>query len=501
MIATAGALAATALALTACSGGGGDQPSDEPKTLTLGIVAGQNLIAAGEGLLVWQGIYDSLLRLESDGSITPGLAEEWEYSDDGTTLTLHLREGVTFSDGDDFDAEAAKASLEYNLAGGLANGAYTGLPISAVKAPDDSTLVLTLSAPDPSLEVNLATGFGAMIDPDVLQDPELKTKPIGGTGAYELDLKKTDPSTQYVLERRDDEYWDADRWTYDEIVLKVMPDQAARINALRAGEIDGTAVTAQAYDEVDGAGMSMISTPGGTLGFGLFDRDGVVQPALADVRVRQAIGYAFDREEMLASIQLGHGELSSQIFPNVTPVDGIEYDYDPEKAKKLLAEAGYADGFELTGVDLGTGNPLYAVITDRLAAIGISMTWVPVSPAEALTAMFSPKYPVLNTIWDGTGLGNEPYTTATGFFSPQGLWNMFKNENPELSVLLDNLAHSEAGKEREAAYAELDGWVTTNAWLIPVYRQDFLYATSTDVTAESAAGNATPFLWSFQPAD
>jgi peptide/nickel transport system substrate-binding protein len=348
--------------------------------------------------------------------------------------------------------------------------------------------------------VNLAGSWGIMIEPSLLDDPSLKTLPLGGTGPYELNQDKSDASTQYVLERRNDDYWDADRWTYDEIVLKVMPDQAARINALRAEEIDGTAITAIAYDEVEAAGMNMLTTPGGTLGFGLFDRDGVVQPALADVRVRQAIGYAFDRENMLESIQLGHGEVTSQIFPNATPVDGIEYDYDVEKAKELLAEAGYADGFELTGVDLGTGNPLYAVITDRLAAIGITMTWVPVSPADALTEMFAPKYPVLNTIWDGTGLGNEPYTMATGFFEPDALWNMFKNEDPELADLMKQLAWS-TDEDRDAAYAELDGWVTRNAWLIPLYTTDFLYATSPDVAAESAAGNAVPFLWTFEPAE
>src|SRR5699024_8154140 len=116
------------------------------------------------------------------------------------------------------------------------------LPIASVEAPDATSLVIKLSQPDPSLLVNLATLWGVMVEPSLLDAPRLETLPLGGPGPYELNEERTDSSTQYVLELRDDEYWDADRWTYDEIILRVMPDQTARINALRADEIDGTAI-------------------------------------------------------------------------------------------------------------------------------------------------------------------------------------------------------------------------------------------------------------------
>lgn len=503
MIALA-ALASAALALSACSADASGSVDAERKVLTLGVAGGTSfdptgsMSGAGEGIMVWQGVYDTLITLEADGSLTPGLAEEWSYDDSRTTFTMRLRDGVTFSDGEVFDADAVKANLDRVLSTPSPNSVAFA-SISGVAAPDGSTVEITLSQPDPGLEINLANVLGVMVSPAALDNPDLANEPVG-TGAYVMNLEETDPSTRLVFDRRDGDHWNADKWTYDEIVMKVMPDQTARINALRAGEIDATSVSAQAVAEVEGAGIDVLSTPGGTVGLGIFDRDGTVQPALAEPKVRQAINYAFDRDEMLKSIQLGYGRTTTQMFPGIEPDGGTEYDYDPEKAKKLLAEAGYPDGFSMTGVDIGTGSPLYAIITDRLAAIGIDMQWQPVAPTDAIAEMFSRKYPAFNSIWDGAGLGGEPWPFVSGFFLPGGIWNVFNTEDPELTALIDQIRVTE-GDERDAVYAKIDGWLSTNAWLAPFYQVDFLYGVAGDrVQTEMAVGNATPFLWSFRPA-
>lgn len=498
-----GAIGVAALVLAGCSGAADSSGEAGPKILTLGVTGVETfdpagMVAAGEGLTIWQGVYDTLVGLDAEGEFEPALATEWSYDESLTTLTLNLREGVEFSDGAPFNADAVVANYEHFVGEPAANITMAA-SVSDVVAVDESTVEFVLSQPDPGLEFSLAGPLGAMVSPEALASEDLTTNPVG-TGPYVADASRTAPGSQFVFTRRDGDHWNADAWAWDEIVFKVIADQSARLNALRSGEIDGSLVNAQSYDEVQSAGFEILSNPVDTTGLGLFDRDGAVQPALADVRVRQAIGYAFDREEMLESIQLGHGQLPGALFPGIEPIDGIEFDYDPEKAKDLLEEAGYANGFSMTGVDLGTGSPLYAIISDRLAAIGITMTWNPIAPSEALTEMFGGKYPAFNAVWSGKGLGGNPWFFVNSHVMSESPWNVFKTEDPELTALLDE-ARSTTGADRDEAYGKIDGWLSTNAWFIPFYEIDYLYALSPDVTATNALGNATPFLWSFQPAD
>lgn len=500
LIAVAGVVAAS-MSLAACSPGT-ENIDSEPKVLTLGVAGVETfdpagMAGAGEGLTVWQGVYDTLLTYNEDGKLTPGLATGWSYDDKLTALTVDLRDGVKFSDGAILDAEAVKANFDHFINKKAANIALAG-SISSVDIVDSDTVKLSLAKPDPGMEYSLAGPLGAMASPKALNNEDLTTTPVG-TGAYEMDRQRSVPQSQIVFTRRDGEHWNAKAWAWDEIILKVMPDQSARINALRAGEIDASMVNAQSYDEVKSNGFEVFRTPGDIVGLGLFDRDGVVQPALANPKVRQAINYAFDRQAMLDSIQLGLGEVTDQIFPGIQPVNGTEYTYDPEKARNLLAEAGYADGFSMTGVDLGTGSPLYAIITDRLAAIGIEMRWQPVAPTGAIAEMFSGKYPTFNSVWTGAGVGNNPWMFVTNTIAPKAVWNVFKNDPPELAALIDEARHA-TGEKRDHVYAKIDGWLSTNAWFAPFYRVDYLYAVSPEVTAKSAPGNATPFLWSFKPA-
>lgn len=501
LLAVGGALAA-AMVLSACSAGA-PEGDDEPKVLTLGVVGVEsfdpvNMAGAGEGLTIWQGVYDTLITIEADGERVPGLATEWAFDDSLTTLTLELREGVEFSDGAAFDADAVKANFDHFTEEPGANIAMAAA-ITEVAAVDENTIEISLSQPDPGLETALGGPLGAMVSPAALAGEDLDTTPVG-TGPYVMDLDRSAPGSEVVFTRSDADHWNADVWAWDEIVMKVMFDQSARLNALRAGEIDATTITSQAYDEVESAGMQVLSNPGDTIALGLFDRDGAVQPALADVRVRQAINYAFDRKEMLEAIELGHGSPAGALWPGIDPVGGATYEYDPEKARELLAEAGYSEGLSLTGVDLGTGSPLYAIITDRLAEIGIEMVWQPVAPTDAIAEMFSQKYPVLNTAYNGVGVGGDPWFFVSGYLTPTAIWNVFKNDDPELGALVEE-ARTSSGGARDEAYAKIDGWLSANAWFAPLYQRDYLYATSPDVTVEPALGNATPYLWSFTPAE
>ena len=176
----AGAVAVAAgLALTACAGGGetSDTPDEEaPKTLRLSVAAPPSNFQIGN----WSGgestlflsVYDTIVTLTGDGQLAPGIAESWEYDDSRTELTLDIRDGMTFTSGDPVDAEAVVASLEAALVGASTQGNLAS--IEAVEATDESTVVVTLSAPDAAVVPFLAGTGGAVGDPEALTAEESK---------------------------------------------------------------------------------------------------------------------------------------------------------------------------------------------------------------------------------------------------------------------------------------------------------------------------------------
>ncbi|MFB7893611.1 ABC transporter substrate-binding protein [Microbacterium sp. NPDC056044] len=443
-------------------------------------------------------MYDTLIKPLPDGTYAPGLALDWSYDDALTALTLDLRTGVTFTDGATFDAEAVVANIAHFKAGsGL--GVNDTVFIDNVEAVDEDTVVFHLSEPDPGLIKTLSGAVGAMASPDALDNDDLDVNPVG-SGPYTLDASKTTAGAEYVYtKKKDGESWDADSWKYDTITLKVMGDVTARVNGLLSGEIDGAAVTPDSAEQVKGAGLTVIATPSGFLGMGNFDRNGTLQPALADVRVRQAISYAFDREELLQAIGLGYGEVSQQLFgPGMVGHDDSlddTYSYDVDKAKELMAEAGYADGFDVTMPDLGGGGPAAALVQQDLAAIGIRVTYEAVAPSEVYTALFGGKYP-MNT----TGHGGTSWDFIKGDLEEDGVWNMLHATDPELTALIET-ARNATEEEQPAAYAAVNRWVTENAWYTVFYQGDSLYATQKDIASDTGtgAGNNVPYLWTFAP--
>lgn len=189
-------LLAAGLALSACSGGGTGGSANGGGTaatsLTLGTL--QDVRSwdpaqahVGHGLQPYQAVYDSLLLREPDGKLSPMLATEWTYNADQTVLTLKLKEGVTFTDGAVFDAEAVKANFEHFQ---KANGPQMSQlkAVSAVKVVDPATVEMTLSAPDPALTYFLSQAAGLMGSPKALASEGIKTEPVG-SGPYVMDRR------------------------------------------------------------------------------------------------------------------------------------------------------------------------------------------------------------------------------------------------------------------------------------------------------------------------
>ena len=288
--AAAAAIAVTAaFAITACAGSGTDGGSgaDGGGTLTLGAILAPTTFDPagsewGNRAPFYQAVYDTLLLATPEGTIEPWLATEWSYNDDSTVLTITLRDDVTFSDGSDLDSADVVATMQRSKDGSGPDKGYFN-NVATIEAPDATTVVLTLSAPDPALLSYLTRTAGLVASSESLESADLPTTPVG-SGPYVLDTSATVTGTSYAYTKNAD-YWNPDAQHYDEVVINVLGDVTAALNAIKAGEANGVKLaTNDNLAEVEGAGWTINANELDFQGVLLLDRAGTQQPELADVR-------------------------------------------------------------------------------------------------------------------------------------------------------------------------------------------------------------------------
>lgn len=503
----AGPVALT-LALAACSGGGGSSDggsgSSGGGTLTLApVVVAQpwDLKDAGLGnnTIYYQPVYDQLFRLDPEANPGPNLATKWEYDDALTTLTVTLRDDVKFTDGTPFDATAVQANL-MNTKSGTNEAANQLKSVESVDVVDATTAAIHLTAPDPSLVPNLGSTAGMMACPSAIGTPELQTTPCG-SGPYVMDKANTTTDAKYTFTRNPD-YWNSEAFPFDTIVLTPLTDSSAVLNALQAGQVDGALITdSKNIATVKGAGLNTIEyEPGSIMGFYIWDRAGTIQPALKDVRVRQAINMAFDRQTIIDTALQGAGKPQAQLFNAQTAAYDASlndlYPYDPTKAKQLLADAGYGDGFELTMPDLSAFNAgAQAAIVEQLGAIGIKVTLDNAPLDTVINDMLAGKWATSFFQLDSF----RPWDTIQIQLTKDALWNPFHTEDPKLTDLI-NQAQVATGDAQDALFKEINTYVTEQAWDAPwtAAQSTYAYASTVKVVAQTFA--ATPSLYNFTPA-
>lgn len=501
---TAAALAIAALALTGCASAGGDSDATTGTggTLTLGaVIAPATFDPAGAGWgnasPFYQAVYDTLLLASTEGTIEPWLATEWSYNEDNTVLTLTLRDDVTFTDGSALTGAVVAQNLLRFKEGTSPEAGNFG-NVASVEAPDDTTVVITLSAPDPAILTYL-TGTAGLVGAEAsLDSPDLATTPVG-SGPYILDTADTVTSTSYVYTKNPD-YWNPDVQHYDNLVINVLTDPTAALNAIKAGEANGVKVAGNnTLGEVESAGWTIHSNELDFGGLLLLDRAGAQNPALGNVKVRQAINYAFDREGLLQAIQDGHGTVTTQVFPETSAAYDPEldsyYDYDPEKAKELLAEAGYADGLTISMPSISVISPAtYTLVAQQLADIGITVENTDVPAGNFFADLLAPKYPA-----SVMTLGQpQDWALVQNMISPQAVFNPFRYEDPKVDALIEEMRTGDEDAQVSAA-TELNRYVVEQAWFAPFYRVQGNMATDANTTVEMTPTNAYPNLYDFQP--
>ena len=340
--------------------------------------------------VLYSNVFEGLTRFMSDGSVVPGLAQSWEISDDGLVYTFKLQEGVTFHDGTTMDADDVKFSLDRARGEGSVNAQkvlFEG--ITDVTALDPMTVQVTLGEPNGMMLFNLAWGDAVIVAPESIET--IKQMPVG-TGAFKfVDWAQGD---KIDLERYAD-YWGTPA-KLDNVTFKFISDPTAAFAAMMAEDIDAfsgfPAPENLPQFEADPRFQVLI---GSTEGETILSTNNK-QPPFDDIRVRQALAHAIDRQAIIDGAMFGYGTPIGTHFaphnPAYVDLTG-QSAYDPDKARALLAEAGLADGFETT---LHLPPPSYArrggeIIAAQLAEVGIQAEITNVEWPQWLETVFRGK--------------------------------------------------------------------------------------------------------------
>lgn len=491
------------LGLSGCAGNAQAGSSSADSTLTLGVlVAATTFEAANMNFAnespYGQAVYDTLLRETPDAELEPSLATDWEYNDDNTVLTLTLRDDVTFTDGTAFNADAAAQNLVRFRDGTSANSSFLAA-LGDAKAIDDTHVELTLTQSDPALLHYLTQNAGMQESPAAFANADVKTNPVG-SGPYILDTDKTVVGTSYEFTKNPD-YWNPETVHYDNLVLKVYGDSTSLVNAIKGGQLNGAKVIDNVNNaEIEAAGFTLNPFELDWTGLIIFDRDGSLNPALADVRVRQALNYAIDTEAMLNAVGEGLGTPTTQIFPpsSVAYDKSLDsrYAYDPAEAKSLLAAAGYADGLTLDMPSTALGNPaVFTLVQQQLSDVGITVTYTDTG-TNFIADLLAPKYGVS---W--MQLQQDADWALVNFeLTKDASFNPTKYDDPTVAALVETI-HTGTADESDAALQELNAYIVEQAWFAPWYRVQLTYVTDGNTDVETQVGNTYPYLWNITPAN
>lgn len=376
-------------------------------------------------------VYEGLVTYDK-GEIKPLLAENWEFNEEGTALTLHLKQGVKFHDGAEFNAEAVKKNLEYFHLNPNHRALKVVANLKSTEVIDEHTLTLHYDNPYFAYLNDLCyPEVLVMVSPNVIEEGNFQTmKGVVGTGPYTYEEVKDGEFTRFV---KNENYW-GEMPYYDEVVIKYIHESATRLQAIKNGEIDmlyGNALIS--YDEYQQA-VSMNHINGKISDVNSETRNLAVNGAssiLSDIKVREAIAYAIDKEALSQGLTYGYEEVADNLFDSSIPYADIALNvvrtYDKAKAEALLDESGWTLN-TTTGFRERNGMPLKLVFTydsgealnksiatlikSQLYEVGIDMetlgqdmyTWW----MEGLAGHYD------LTIWNT----EQPYTAPHNFFTP-----------------------------------------------------------------------------------
>lgn len=496
-----GALAALlcTLLVAGCLGGDSDSSSSDSGspasgtggTLVIGMTASdipgldagtyENQGWEGERFVGFQ-LYDGLTRMTLDTpgtpKIAPALAQSYKSSPDAKTWTFKLRPGVTFQDGTPWNADAAIFGLDrltkpksaaYNEDAAGSLGLYTGT-IASYRKLDDMSIEITLKEPYALFPQDLP--FLPFPSPTAVKKlgDDFAKNPVG-TGPFKFESEK--PGTSLTLVRNPDYWRGAPK--LDRVIMRPMPDANARVNALISGEVNWIEFpTPNNVELLRGKGFEVHENPYSHIWAWVVDTQ---QKPGSDPKVRRALNLAIDRESLAKNVLKGTGVPAYQYIPasdSAFSEDNEKYSYDPEEAKRLLAQAGYPDGvtMDVAYPTSGSGNmipgPMNEALQSDLAKIGVKVNLKPIDWDRMVEDFVAKKISY-----------GAPAETMTYGFTPPSAWtltfgstqpsNIQSYSNPKFDALSKRLYRELDPAKRDEIYQEMNATlVATSPWVVVV---------------------------------
>lgn len=409
--------------------------------------------AAAIDEVVYANVFEGLTRIGSGGEVQPALAESWEISEDGTTYTFKLREGVKFHDGSDLTAEDVVFSLDRARADDSTNAQKALFAqIDTVEAVDDTTVKVTLKQPQGSFLYNMGWGDAVIVAPETAEGN--KENPVG-TGPFKFG--NWAKGSSITIEKNPD-YW-GDEVQLDKAEFRIIPDAAAAIPALLSGDVHAfpNMPAGDALPQIESDPRFEVVI-GSTEGETILSTNNKKAP-FDQLKVRQAIAHALNREEIIAGNGSGLGTpIGTHFSPgNAAYVDLTDtYPFDPEKAKELLAEAGFPDGFEAT---IKLPPPPYArdggqIVASQLRNVGIDLEIIPVEWADWLEQVFK------NKDYDLTIVSHTEPNDINIYANPD---YYFQYSNPEFDAVMAELDVSSDEAKRTELYQKAQRIIAEDA--------------------------------------
>ena len=488
-------------ASTLIFGSGGDPANLEPGN-----------IEDGNSIYVQQQIYDRLIDYKAGTTeLEPALATEWSASSDARTWTFKLRDGVKFHDGTPFNAEAVRfnvnrwwdkddpngfrnAGKAYAVWEGLFGG-YKGSDASIVqdiKVVDDTTIQFVLQEPFAAFPAAIASGYFGMASPDAIKKAGAEYGIAGGTavGTGPYIFKEWRTGDRILLDKNPN-YWKAGYPKTDKVVFRFIKEPSARLAELRSGSIDFTVdITPDQLKELQAdTNLKEVRRPPFNVGF--LALNPAYEP-LAKKEVRQAIAMAINKKPIVDSFWSGLATTDSHFLPpsmkNFQDSSLSDYQHNPDKAKQMLAAAGYPNGFDLdlwympvSRPYFPTPKPIAEAFAADLSNIGIRINLKTKDWAAYLDdRLKAPGYQAYMLGW--TGDYGDPDNFLYYHFGKGGTKDIGNWNNPEVFKLLDQARASSNEAQRAKLYGQVDKILFDEAVRIPVVHSEPLNAQRTNIS-------------------